>query len=335
MKKIGSMLTAVALLFLTACGGGDSGEGTSRKGTDKIIFADAGWDSIRVHNAIAQTILEEGYGYETDVTAGSTSATLQGLKKGDIDIYMEVWTDNVKEVYEEAIESGDIIKTSVNFDDNDQGLYVPSYVIHGDKDRGIEPLAPDLKTVADLKKYPEVFADPEDPGRGRVINAPSGWAVADHIDDKFEAYGLDENLNNFMPGSDSAIVASLVDAYKSGEGWVGYYWSPTAITAKYDLVLLEEPEYDEKTWAETRKTKFPPNDVVTAVHKDVAEQTTDVVEFLRNYETSSTLTEEALQYMEDEGVSAEEAALWWMKEHEEIWTEWIPVDKAQKVKEAL
>src|SRR5690625_6295782 len=86
-------------------------------------------------------------------------------------------------------------------------------------------MAPDLKTVADLKKYPEVFEDPEDAGRGRVINAPSGWAVADAIDAKFEAYDLDETMNNFMPGSDSAIVASLVDAYKNGEPWVGYYRS--------------------------------------------------------------------------------------------------------------
>lgn len=333
MKKVVSMLAATMLLFLTACGGGN--EANSNKGIDKIVFADAGWDSIRIHNSIAQKILEEGYGYKTDVTPGSTSATLQGLRKGDINVYMEVWTDNVKDVYEDAIESGDIVKTSVNFDDNDQGLYVPAYVIHGDKERGIEPLAPDLKTVEDLKKYPDVFADPEDPGRGRVINAPSGWAVADHIDAKFEAYGLDETLNNFMPGSDSAIVASLVDAYKSGKGWVGYYWSPTAITAKYDLVLLEEQEYDEKTWEETKKTKFPPNDVVTAVHKDMPEQAPEVVEFLENYETSSALTEEALQYMEDEGASAEEAAIWWMKEHEDVWTNWIPEEKAQKVMEAL
>ncbi|RWR08587.1 ABC transporter substrate-binding protein [Siminovitchia fortis] len=335
MKKIGSILAAATLLLLTACGGSGSSERKSKNGMDKIVFADAGWDSIRIHNAIAQKIIEEGYGYKTDVTAGSTSATLQGLRKGDIDVYMEVWTDNVKEVYEDAIESGDIIKTSVNFDDNDQGLYVPSYVIHGDKERGIKPLAPDLKTVEDLKKYPDVFADPEDPDRGRVINAPSGWVVADHIDAKFEAYGLDKTLNNFKPGSDSAIVASLVDAYKSGKGWVGYYWSPTAITAKYDLVLLEEPEYDEKTWEETKKTKFPPNDVVTAVNKKMPEKAPEAVEFLKNYETSSALTEEALQYMEDEGASAEEAAIWWMKEHEDVWTKWIPEDKAQKVKEAL
>lgn len=331
MKKlIVVLLSAGILIGLSACSeSGKDGE------IETIVFADAGWDSIRVHNSIAQTIVEEGFGYKTDVTAGSTSATFQGLREGDINVYMETWTDNIKEVYEEAIDAGEIEKVSVNFNDNDQGLYVPAYVIEGDPERDIEPLAPDLKTVEDLKKYPEVFKDPEHPDKGRVINAPSGWEVADAIDAKFDAYGLDETFNNFMPGSDSAIVASLVDAYKKGDAWVGYYWSPTAVTAKYDLVLLEEDPFDEETWEETKATEFPPNDVVVAVQKDLPEQAPEVVDFLSNYETDSELTEEALQYMDKNDVSPEEAAHWWMQEHEDLWTEWVPDDIAKKVKDAL
>lgn len=330
VKKIMLVLFAAMIVVLSACSGSEAdGE------IETIVFADAGWDSIRVHNSIAQTIIEEGYGYKTDVTAGSTAATFQGLRDGDINVYMEAWTDNIKEIYGEAIEAGEIEKLSVNFDDNNQGLYVPTYVIEGDAERGIEPLAPDLKTVEDLKKYPEVFEDPEDPGRGRVLNAPSGWAVAEAIDTKFEIYGLDETLNNFMPGSDAAIVASLVDAYKNGEAWVGYYWSPTAVTAKYDLTLLEEAPYDKETWEETRATEFPPNDVVVAVHKDLPDQAPDVVEFLSNYETNSELTEEALKYMDENDATPDEAADWWMQEHEDLWTSWVTDDVAAKVKDAL
>jgi len=322
------LVLLTSLLLLGACGEGD-GE------IETIIFADAGWDSIRVHNHIAQTIIEEGYGYDTDVTTGSTAATIQGLREGDINAYTEVWTDNIKEAYEEAIEAEDIVKLSTNFADNDQGLYVPTYVIEGDEERGIEPMAPDLRTVEDLKKYPDVFEDPEDPGRGRILNGPSGWAVEEAISMKFDAYDLDETMNNFIPGSDSALVADLVRAYENGEPWVGYYWSPTWVTAKYDLTLLEEPAFDEEIWKETRGTEFPPNDVVVAVHKDLPDQAPEVVDFLSNYETSNDLTEEALNYMEDTDASAEEAAIWWMKEYEEIWTTWVDEDVAEKVKNSL
>ncbi|MBP1970146.1 glycine betaine/proline transport system substrate-binding protein [Virgibacillus natechei] len=336
-KKLIVLFSIFILVVLSACG--DDTESENDTGTesdiDTIVLSDAGWDSNRVHNSIAQMIIEEGYDQDTDVTAGTTAATFQGLVDGDINVYMEAWTDNIKEIYEEAIEAGDIEEISVNFDDNDQGLYVPTYVIEGDPERDIEPMAPDLRTVEDLKDYPEVFEDPEDPERGRVINAPSGWAVQEAIDAKFEVYGLDETLNNFMPGSDAAIVASLTDAYESGEAWVGYYWSPTGVTAQYDLTLLEEPAFDEEIWEETKATEFPPNDVTVAVHKDLPEQAPDVVEFLSNYETNSDLTEQALTYMDENDADPEEAAIWWMEEHEDIWTSWVSDEIAEKVKEAL
>ncbi|MGM8365807.1 ABC transporter substrate-binding protein [Virgibacillus sp. W0181] len=338
MKRISLLLFTLLLLLLTACGNDNSSAANNdgdTKDKEVIKFADAGWDSIKVHNFVAQTIIEEGLGYETETTTGSTMATFQGLREGDLDVYTEVWTDNLEPAYEEAIDAGEIVELAVNFDDNEQGLYVPTYVIEGDEERGIEPMAPDLRTVEDLKEYPDVFEDPENPGRGRILNGPSGWTVEESITMKFETYGLDETMENFIPGSDSALVADLVNAYEKGEAWVGYYWSPTWVTAKYDLTILEEPEFDRETWDETRGTAFPPNDVTVAVHKDMPDQAPDVVEFLKNYETSTELTEDALMYMEKNEVSAEEAGKWWMEEHEDVWTEWVSEEIAEKVKGAL
>lgn len=328
LKKVGVGIIALIAILLAACTE-DNGE------LETIVFADAGWDSINVHNYIAQTIIEEGFGYDTDVTKGSTAATIQGLRNGDINVYMEVWTANIQELYDEALDSGDIVEVSINFDDNHQGLYVPTYVIEGDPERGIEPMAPDLRTVEDLKNYPDVFEDPEDPSRGRILNGPTGWEVEGAISMKFETYGLDETMNNFIPGSDAALVADLVRAYEAGEAWVGYYWEPTWVTAKYDLTLLEEPAFDQEIWDETAGTMFPPNDVAIAVHEDFPDQAEDVYAFLENYETSSALTEDALNYMEETDASVEEAAIWWMKEHEDLWTSWVDEDIAEKVKESI
>ncbi|GAF12587.1 ABC transporter substrate-binding protein [Bacillus sp. JCM 19045] len=331
MKKLimGSSLVA-ALALLSACGS-DSGDDE----ISVITFADAGWESIRVHNAIAQFIIENGYEYETETTMGSTAITVQGLRDGDINAYMEIWTDNIRELYDESIESEEIIEVSTNFDDNVQGLYVPTYVIEGDEERGIEPMAPDLRTVEDLANYPEVFQDPEDSSMGRILNAPSDWAVHEDMSIKFETYGLGDTFNLFSPGSDSAMVIDLVRAYEAGEGWVGYYWEPTGITAQYDLTLLEEAPYDEEQWNEDRSTEFPPNDVTVAVNQHLPDQAPEVVEFLENYETSSELTEVALAYMEEDGLSEEEAAMRWMEEHQDLWTSWLPDDIADKVLDAM
>lgn len=330
MRKLALVLSLSFALLLSACGGG-----AAKDSIDVIKFADAGWDSIRVHNSIAQLILEEGYGYKTEVTNGTSTATFQALEKGDINVYMEVWTDNIKDIYDEALEKETILALSTNFDDNTQGLYVPTYVIEGDEERGIEAVAPDLKTVEDLANYPEIFPDPEDKGMGRIVGAPSSWVVSEHLADKIETYGLDETYNYLAPGSDSAIVASLVGAYTKGEPWVGYYWSPTWVTAKYDLTLLEDRPFDQAVWDENKGTEFGPNDVVVAVHKDLSTQAEDVVEFLSNYETSSELTENMLDYMEENEADEDETAKWWMKENEDIWTTWVTDEVAEKVKEAL
>lgn len=330
MKKYSLVVLASILMILAACSSNSSSDGI-----ETITFADAGWDSIRVHNEIAGTILEEAYGYETDVTTGSSAATLQGLRQGDINVFMEVWSYTNKVAYQKGIKAGDVKQVSTNFDDNSGGYWVPTYVIEGDPERGIEPTAPELETVADLKKYPDVFEDPEDSSKGRLIGAPSSWEISQIMEKKLSAYNLEDKFNYFRPGSDSAIVASLTDAYKSGEPWVGYYWSPTWVTSMYDMTLLKEPEYDEEVYKETAGTALPSEDVEIAVHTDVVEEAPKVVDFLSNYETSAELTGEALEYMKKNDASPEEAAIWWLNEHEDIWTKWIPKEKADQVKKAI
>lgn len=323
-------LSVFTLLLLAACG-----NSASKDSIEEIKLADAGWDSVRIHNSIVQKILEDGYGYKTDVVNGTSSALLQAQQQGDLQVHMELWSENLGEPYEKAIEKGDIVKVSTNFDDNSQGLYVPTYVIKGDAERGIEASAPDLKTVKDLEKYPDLFKDPESPSKGRIIGAPSSWLVSKHLADKINTYGLDEKYNYLAPGSDSSIVADLASAYKKGEPWVGYYWSPTWVTASYDLTLLEDEPYDPKIWEESKGTEFPPNDVAVGVYKDLLTQAPEVVEFLKNYQTSNALTEEALNYMQENDANPDDTALWFMKEHEDLWTSWVPEEIAEKVKAAM
>ncbi|MGI5860135.1 MAG: ABC transporter substrate-binding protein [Tepidanaerobacteraceae bacterium] len=318
-------------VLLTAC----SSRNKASKSKGMLVFADAGWDSIRVHNSIARYIIEKGYGYDTDEITGSSSITLQGLIQGDIDIYMEAWTDNYKEVYDSGIDSGDIVELSINFDDNAQGLYVPTYIIKGDAEKGIDPIAPDLKSVKDLLEYWEIFRDPDNPKQGRIYGSPPNWFADEVLRGKFETYGLDENFDYFNPGSDTALSTSLVSAVQKGEPWVGYYWEPTWIMGKYDMTLLEDEPYSDEKWNSGYACEFPGVKVTVAVNKGVIENAPEVVEFLKNYETSSELTNKMLAYMQENDAEADETAKWFLQEYEDLWTKWLPEDIAGKVQEAL
>lgn len=328
-----AILLIASLLVLSGCSTkGDGNDGSEDK---VLVFADAGWDSIRLHNEIAAFIIENGYGYKTDILPGSSSATFAGFRRGDIDIYMETWTDNLIDVYQDAIDSGDIKEVSVNFDDNAQGLYVPTVMIKGDADKGIEPVAPNLEYITDLPDYWELFKDPEVPTKGRIYGSPPGWNVDQIMQEKIKSYGLDKTFNYFSPGSDTALSASLASAAEKGEAWVGYYWEPTWVLGKYDMTLLKEVPYDEDLWNNGFASSFPPMPVTVCVYKDLEEEAPQVFSFLENYVTSSEITNKALAYMQEEDASTEEAALWFFKEYEDLWTKWVPDEVVEKVKSAL
>ncbi|WP_019416229.1 ABC transporter substrate-binding protein [Paenisporosarcina sp. TG20] len=330
IKKSMLLMIAAMLILVTACGNGED-----ENANPTIRLADGTWDSVKFHTAVAQFIIENGYDHPTRLIPGSTPAILTGIENGDIDVYMENWTDNLGEQYPEMIEKGDMIELGVNFDDNAQGWYVPTYVIEGDAERNIEPIAPDLKSVSDLPKYWEIFKDPEDPSKGRIYGGIAGWEVDETLSVKMETFELNETYNYFRPGSEAALNTSLVSAHEKGEPWVGYNWEPTWVSGKYEMTLLEEPEYTEERWANGFASAFPANTCTVNAHKDLPDKAPEVTEFLSNYQTNSTLISEALAQMEENDLSINQVATWFLQEHEDVWISWVPQDVADKVKAAL
>jgi len=333
-KTIGLVALLLAfLMVLSACAGGGNRQGSDSVKGDKIVFADIGWDSIKFHNAVAMLIAEEAFGYETEEVMGSTPITYTALLSGEIDVFMEMWGDNL-EYYPDDLAAGKLKELGLNFGDNAQGLYVPRYVIEGDAERGIEPIAPDLKTVEDLKDYAHVFADPEEPSRGRIYGAISGWAIDTVMRKKYVAYGLDEMYNYVDPGSDAALAAAFASAYQRGEPIVGYYWEPTWLLGKYDLVLLEDRPYDPELFNEGL-TACPSIAVTICVSNNFYDKNPEFVAFLEKYESSSAITSAALSYVQDTGEGFDEAAKWFLRENDALLDEWLTAEQAQAVRDAL
>ena len=300
---------------------------------DTIIFADVGWDSIRLHNAIAGTVAKTVFDYNWEEISGSTPITSEGVMSGDIDVHMEMWTDNLPS-YADDIASGRLQEVSVNFDDNFQGLYVPRYVIEGDPERGIEALAPDLKTVADLKNYADIFPDREDPGKGRIYGGLPGWEVTEIIGRKVAYYGLDAYYTHVPTGSDAALNAAITRAWDRGEAIVAYYWEPTWLMGMYDFVLLEDAPFNPDTY-HAGETEIPPMRVTICVSNDFAKESPEFVNFLSSYQTSSALTSEALAHMQDTGDDYAATARWFLLEHPELVDAWLSPEQADTLRAAL
>lgn len=329
MKRVISVLLAAVLTL--SIGAGFTGCG---KKNLEVAFADVGWDSVKFHNAVAGLVAEAAFGYTWKEVPGSTPVMHEALKKGEIDVNMEEWTDNIAS-YQTDLNEKLFGELGTNFGDNKQGFYVPRYVIEGDPERGLAPLAPDLKTVQDLAKYPEIFPDDERPGMGRIYGAIPGWEIDEIMNKKVKFNGLDKVYNYFRPGSDAALSAAFTSAYEKGQPIVGYYWEPTWLLGKYDMVLLEDTPYVDDAGFQSGQTECPSVNVTIGVSNAFAQAAPEYCKFLERYETSSALTSEALAHMQDTGDDYNQTAKWFLTEHSELIDQWLPGTQGEAVKGAL
>ncbi|GAA0182670.1 ABC transporter substrate-binding protein [Clostridium sediminicola] len=318
MKKIKKLLLIIVSSILITSLAGCASQ------PKKIVIGEGDWDSCAFHDQVAKLIIEEGYGKSVDIVTADTAVMISGFKTKDIDLSMELWSDNVP-TYDEDIAKGDYVILSTNYDDNMQGLYVPKYLIEE---------APDLKTVEDLKKYPNLFPDPEGSDKGIIYGGPEGWGATEFLHKKMKEYGLDESYSFKTIDSSATLSATLASAYEKGEPWVGYSWEPTWIMGKYDMVLLQDSEYSDENY-EKGIGSFTSVDVQVAANSDFKDNYTEIADFLSKYKTSSKLTSNALAYMQENEAEADEAAKWFLNENKDLMKEWVTEDAYNKVIEAI
>ena len=303
-----------------------------------LRIAGLDWDSNRFHVAVAQFILKHGFGCQSEVTPGSTIPLLTGLARGDLDIVMEVWKGQLTEVWEKAERAGKVKLMGVNFPDAVQGWFVPRYVVEGEN-----APAKGLLSVADLPRFKHVFRDPEEPDKGRFYNCKLGWDCETINTKKLTVYGLDAHITNFRPGSDAALAAAVAAAHERKKPVLYYYWGPSWIMAKYDAVMLQEPEHDPAIWQALkasdrpeRACAYPLVTVYTGANTAFTERAPAIAAFLQAYRTSNEMTGKALLYLQTtKGAKIGDAAVNFPTTRGDVWKAWLTPDRVRLVEAAL
>ena len=291
---------------------------------ETIVFAGLNWPSAQLQNAIARRIIEDGYEYPTEAIEGGTIPLQVGLLNGDIQVNMEVWLPNQQDFWDNALASGEVIPVGKSLDDNWQSAFViPTYVVEQN---------PDLQTVQDIRDHLDLF--PQEGGKAVLVNCISSWACSGVNEAQVNAYGLDDIITLQDPGSSASLFASLYGAYEKGEAWLGYLWGPTQPDAELDLTRLAEPACASGQ-EPTEGCGYPTANIRIAVHPTLVPRAPDVIEFLRKWDFTAAVNVAADAYMAETGATADEAAVWFLKDQEEAWTQWVPADVAQRVKNSL
>ena len=297
---------------------------------DTVVFSDLNWASAQVQNRIAQYLVEKGYGYPTDVVFGATLPLLQGLRRGDSHVTMEIWLPNQEEAWVEALADGDVIELGESLGKDWQSAFViPAYLAEQ---------YPELDSIEDLKdpQYKELFATVETGGKARLVSCVTGWACEEVNAQQIESYGLDEHVYIVNPGDGAAANADLYGAYEKEEPWLGYQWGTNEPALLLDLVRLEEPPYSDECWDTTKACGYEDATIIVAVNTQMLDMAPDVVDFLRNWtfdiEAYKTVT--AWQ-QENPDADTNDAALWWLSNNEAEWGQWLTAEASSAVAAAL
>ncbi|WEK28185.1 MAG: ABC transporter substrate-binding protein [Candidatus Pseudomonas phytovorans] len=338
MKKLSTLLAGLLL----AVGLASTDSAVSAEPRPPIHFGAIGWESGALTTEILRLIVERGYGYTTDTLPGSTVSMEVALARNDLQVIAEEWAGR-SPAWVKAEQAGQVFALGDTVKHAEEGWWVPAYVIEGDAARNLKPLAPELRSVDDLKRYPQVFRDPESPDKGRFLNSPSGWTSETVNSQKLKAYGLNDLYINFRSGSGAAMDAEIGSAIRRGQPVLFYYWNPTPLMGRYKLIRLEEPPFDAQAWATLTDAGNPnpkgsrslPAKLSIGVSKAFREGYPDLVAVFEQVDLPIDRLNRALADMSEKRTPPREAALAFLRSNHDVWKAWLPADVAAKVEGSL
>ena len=304
-----------------------------------VSVASMNWQSAEVLAQIDKLILSEGYGCDVEVVPGDTMPTMTSMtEKGQPDIAPEMWINSVREPIDKAVKEGRLVYAAESLSDGGvEGWWIPQYIADAH---------PEIKTIDDALKQPKLFPAPEDDKKGAVHNCPSGWNCQLSTANAFKAWGAEgKGFTLVDTGSAAGLDGSIAKAYERKQGWLGYYWAPTSILGKYEMVKLDEGvKHDPKAWnacnvkedcANPIRNAWPTAEVYSVVTDRFKKNGGAAYTYLTKRNWGNQTVNTLLAWMSDNQATGEDGAIHFLKTNEAVWTKWVPADVAKKVKAAL
>jgi glycine betaine/proline transport system substrate-binding protein len=347
MKQIAFVLTATAAaLALSACGQKETETQAAAAITapasvqcGKVKVANMTWQSAEVLAHVDQIILSQGYGCDVELVPGDTMPTLTSMmEKGQPDVAPEAWVNAVRQPLDAAVKEGRLHYAAQSLPDGGvEGWWIPKYLAEAHTE---------IKTIEDALKQPQLFPSAENKGKGAVHNCPSGWNCQLTTGNAFKAWnGEAQGFVLVDTGSAAGLDGSIAKAYERKQGWLGYYWAPTSILGKYEMVKLDAGvAHDKDAWescnskqecANPIKSDWARAEVYTVVTDNFRKNAGEAMAYLDKRGWSNHTVNGLLAWMSEKQANGNDAAKYFLRTQPELWTTWVNADVAAKVQVSL
>ncbi|WP_206957111.1 choline ABC transporter substrate-binding protein [Trinickia acidisoli] len=185
----------------------------------QVRMADPGWTDIDATNAITGVVLG-ALGYHQNIENLSVPITYEGLKKGQIDVFLGNWMPAQGPLVKPFVDSHAIDVLHANLTNAKFTLAVPDYVA-----------AAGVHTFADLAKYADKF---DDKIYGIEPGAPANQNISKMIGDK--AFGLGNWT--LVASSETGMLTQVARAVRDKRWIVFLAWEPHLMNTEFHLTYL-------------------------------------------------------------------------------------------------
>jgi len=305
----------------------------------RVTIASMNWQSAEVLAAIDGIVLDKGYGCDVEIVPGDTMPTLTSMmEKGQPDIAPEAWIDAAREPLDAAVKEGRLHYAARSLKDGGiEGWWIPKYLADAH---------PEIKTIDDALSHPELFPFSDDKKKGAVHNCPAGWTCQITTANAFKAWKAEEKGFVLVDtGSAAGLDGSIAKANERKESWLGYYWSPTAILGKYEMVKLDAGvPHDKAKWsacnskadcANPEKNDWAKAEVVTVITDQFKKSGGSAVDYVNTRNWDNATVNELLSWMQNNQANGEDGAIHFLKNYPHVWTPWVTPEIAARIKAGL
>ncbi|HDV6325992.1 TPA: choline ABC transporter substrate-binding protein [Burkholderia cenocepacia] len=214
IRRIGAALAAAACVAAT-----QPAYAADPQTCAAVKMAAPGWTDIDATNAMAGVVLK-ALGYRQDVANLSVPITYQGLKKGQVDVFLGNWMPAQAPLVKPFVDEKSIDVLHANLSGAKFTLAVPDYVA-----------AAGVHTFADLARYADRFG-------GKIYGIEPGAPANQNIKRMLSDHVLGPANWSLVESSETGMLTQVERAVRDKRWIVFLAWEPHLMNTKFHLTYL-------------------------------------------------------------------------------------------------
>ena len=212
-----------------------------------VVIGVPNWPSVLATAHVLKVAMEDNLGLEVELQNGTNPVVFEAMDTGAMHVHPEVWLPNQTNLFDTYVTEKGSVKQNPNGVSGDQAMCVTKSTAER---TGIVELSelsdPDMASNFDT----------DDDGKGEIWIGAAGWASTNVEKIRAKSYGYAETMQ-LKEMDESLALAEVDNAVSQDKNIVFFCYTPHHMFALHELVILEEPAYDEAKWTVIQPTNDP------------------------------------------------------------------------------